>query len=394
MYILSAQEVNKDISKLSKAWIDPPTFVFLPERSGISKDWIEEAMACFPERFRTGHFALLTSGSTGQPKLVVGSRQRAENIICVIHELQKNEPAEETILVLSLTYCYAFVNQWLWARIFNRRFIQTPGFRNPDFLKEVFLNANNAMICLVGPQIPLFIRHFGENISFHGIIRLHFAGAPFPQTYIEKIHRIFPNAKVFNNYGCAEAIPRLTIRDKEDSDDPANIGWPLQGVRLKTDEEGMLFFNSPYAAVGCYDNSGFSTFSKDAWICSGDIGEMLKNGCWRIKGRRDEVFKRFGEKISIPQLLKTVYSCWSGEATFYKEKDSNAEEGHILVLSPKPSEKKYRDVLNAFRKNHPRTHWPIRLEGIDSLPLLENGKIDKFALGENKDKAIYWYQRA
>ena len=393
MKIIHSKHSAEDHAELSKAWFDPQTFVFLPEKNGTVKEWIEKAIESFPpEKFRTEHFCLLTSGSTGQPKLVVASRTKAEMLTRVIHERQENEEADETILALPLTYCFSFVNQWLWAQTFNRRFIYTSGFSEPSFLREALLKANRAMICLVGQHIPLFQRYFGKDFSCAGILRVHFAGGPFPQKDMDVVHALFPNAKVFNNYGCTEAMPRLTIREEKESAVAQNVGRPLPGIEMRTDENDGILFRSPYSAVGFYDKDGFFMVKEDTWLPTGDIGQEDESGCWHILGRSDGVFKRFGEKISISKLLETVHAHWKEEAVFYREKRTGLEEGHVLVICPKPTEEQYRAILNAFRKNHPRTHWPIRLESVESVPLLANGKIDQSELASMK-KDIHWYQR-
>ena len=186
MKIIYTGEVDKDITELSARWLEPPTFALLSPRSGVSRSWVQEGLSALPEKFKTGHFVLLTSGSTGQPKLVIASRWRAQELAHRIHPLQENEPVQETILTLPLSYCYAFVNQWLWAGVSQRRFVVTPGFSQPDLLKKKLLAADNAMLCLVSPQIPLFLRHFGSDIRFPGVIRVNFAGGPFPQNNINQ----------------------------------------------------------------------------------------------------------------------------------------------------------------------------------------------------------------
>jgi acyl-CoA synthetase (AMP-forming)/AMP-acid ligase II len=392
--LLYSPEVNKNISKLDDAWKNDETFVFLPERSGVSEDWIRIGMERFPKKYHRGHFALLTSGSTGMPKLILASKQRAERLVQVIHQLQDGEPAEQTILVLPLSYCYAFVNQWLWSRVFNRKLIYTEGFSQPVEIKERLLAAKNAMMCLVYPQVPLLFKYFGAELNFPGLIRLHFAGGPFPQNDIDKVHHLFPNAKVFNNYGCAEAMPRLTIRREEESHEGSNIGKALPGIEMKVDEDDRILFRSPYSAVGFYDDNGFVEVTADMWIPSGDLGEQMDGGYWRIKGRANEVFKRFGEKISLPQLLKTVCTAWKGEATFYREKEPSGEEGHVLVLCPQPTEEQFRTVLAVIRRHHPRAQWPIRLESVSRIPLSVNNKVDKFALSQMTDRITHWHQRS
>ncbi len=393
MYILYESAVPQDLAKLDEAWSEPSTFAFLPDRSAVWKEWVEQAMAQFPKEFHKNHFVLLTSGSTGQPKLVLGSRQRAENLASVLHKVQCSEPTKQTVLALPLAYCYAFVNQWLWSRINNRDLILSGGFKRPDLLKRALLEVEDGLLCLIHSQVRLFVSYYENNISFPGIIRLHFAGGLFPQNDIDHVKRLFPNARIFNNYGCAEAMPRLTIRPHEDSKNGRNIGKPLPGVQLKADEKGEIHFRSPYRAVAFCDQDGMNVPADEEWIPTGDLGEQLENGYWQITGRTNDVFKRYGEKISIPQLLKTVSSRWSKQAAFYRERDASGEEGHVLILAPEPTEEQVRNILQAFRKTHPRTHWPIRLESTASFPVLPNGKLDMLRLARITDKSILWRHR-
>lgn len=390
--LIDKKALDNDVSRLDKAWSEPETFVFYSEKSGVSDSWIEGGMSKFPEEFHKDHFVLLTSGSTGQPKLVIGSRRRAELLVEALHEIQDSEPVKATVLMLPLTYCYAFVNQWLWSRIFKRELLVTRGFREPDKVKESLLKIEDGMLCLVGAQVPLFVQHFG-NISFPGIIRLHFAGGPFPQNEMGTIRKLFPNARIYNNYGCAEAMPRLTIRSAEESDDPCNIGMPLPGIKMKSGENGEIFFRSPYSAVGFFGGQELRAIRENDWISTGDLGKEIEDGYWWLTGRANEVFKRFGEKIALPQLLMTISTQWSGHAAFYMEKDKTGAEGHVLVISPEPTEKQLQAILQAFRKNHARAHWPVRIESTNSFPLLSNGKVDRLALPRIKEKKLQWQHR-
>jgi acyl-CoA synthetase (AMP-forming)/AMP-acid ligase II len=294
--------------------------------------------------------------------------------------------------MLPLTYCYAFVNQWLWAKKFNRRLIQTHGFSRPDNLRKALLKATDAMICMVGAQVPMLIQQF-KNESFPGITRLHFAGGRFPQEHLKRLKSFFPNSMIFNNYGCAEAMPRLTIRTAEQANTATDIGYPLPGVRLKTSENGELLFYSPYSSVAFIDEDGFHETTDKAFTATGDFGVAGKNGRWSITGRSNEVFKRYGEKIALPQVIQTLTGNWDGNIASYRDKDSAGEDGYVLVLSPEPSLDQVREILKSFRANFPRTHWPLRIESTESLPLLSNGKIDYLRLAKLENKNKHWRQR-
>ncbi|RJQ53817.1 MAG: long-chain fatty acid--CoA ligase [Desulfobacteraceae bacterium] len=391
MKILFQGDVLKDVFCLDEAWQADDSFVFLPDRNGSREDWIRKGIEKLPGEMKKSHFGLLTSGSTGAPKLIFGVKSRSEKLARVLHEMQESEPAHSAVLMLPLTYCYSFVNQWVWSRVMNRKLIITPGLKYPGKTAEVLGTVDEAMLCLVGAQVPLFINYF-RNQVFPGIIRLHFAGGPFPQQHMDAVQHFFPSAKIFNNYGCAEAMPRLSLRALGESDEGANIGRPIRSVELKSGEDDELLFRSPYRAVAFYDDSGFHEIRDEEWVPTGDLGEPIENGYWRIKGRANEVYKRFGEKIALPQLLRSVYGVWTGQAAFYREADPNGEEGHILVLCPVPDEEAVRKILQQFRKNHPRAHWPLRIESVDHIPLLMNGKVDYLSLKRMDRKKEHWRQ--
>jgi acyl-CoA synthetase (AMP-forming)/AMP-acid ligase II len=392
MYVLSEHDVNEEPLRLKAAWARPETFALVPEKSGVAGEWVDKALAQVPTEFNDDHFALLTSGSTGRPKLIVGQRARAERLVETLHDLQASEPVAETILALPLTYSYAFINQWLWATHHDRRLVASRGFGEADHLLTALSEAEAAMICLVGVQVPLLARHFAGK-SFAGVIRVHFAGGRFPQEKLDIVRGLFPNASIYNNYGCAEAMPRLSLRRAEEATEAADIGRPLPGVELRSESSGDLVFRSPFGAVGYVDDAGFAAIRPDTWVRTGDLGEASDRGSWRLLGRAGEVFKRHGEKISLSSLLATVHHCWRGQAAFYREADNTGEEGHVLVLAPHCDEVEVRAVLRAFRSSHPRAHWPLRLESLANLPLLPNGKVDARAISAQADRIVHWYQR-
>lgn len=381
-----------DLVALDAAWSGEATFAFLPEKSGVAAGWAQDALHALPDDLQRHHFALLTSGSTGRPKLVIGAKARAEALARFLHVAQESEPIRETILALPLTYCYAFVNQWLWGRVMGRRLVHTRGFAHADEFRAALRAAQDAMICLVRIQLPLFRETLGEE-TFPGVTRVHFAGGAFPQAQLDEVRRIFVNATVFNNYGCAEAMPRLTLRRAEAAHDAGDIGTPLEGVELRTSDDGEVQFRSRYGAVAFVDDAGLHRIAPGDWTGTGDRGALGDDGHWHLSGRASEVFKRYGEKISLPLLAEAVGRVWRGTTAFYRERDASGEEGHVLVLAPDASEADVRAILQAFRAGYARAHWPLRIETAPKLPALPNGKIDTAALPALEGRTVAWRQR-
>ena len=390
--LLSDRQVQNSPDLLDIAWKDPLTFAFVADRSGASSSWIEKALALLPKELHYGHFVLLTSGTTGQPKLVVGSKSRAESLANLLHQLQDSEPVEVALGVLPLTYSYAFVNQWLWARVRGRRLRMTEGFGRPDRLERTLLESKAAQLCLVKAHVSFFQKLFVGK-TFPGVIRIHFAGGPFPQESLGFLRSLFPMAHIFNNYGCTEAMPRLTLRRAEDGESANDVGKPLPGVLLKTTDQGELLFQSSYGAVAVIDNGGFHAVNEGAWMTTGDLAEIDSLGHWHILGRNADVFKRYGEKVSLWLLQQSISAVWQGQCSFYLETDSQGELGAILILAPHPSLEAARRILQTIRDHHPRVQWPLRLESVEALPLLSNAKVDVEGLPRLVAKKVHWYHR-
>ena len=155
MQVLYEHQVNADISLLNQVWQTKELFVFLPNKTVVDIDWLKTTMHGLPASLQTNHFGLLTSGSTGLPKLIIGQRNRADRLVHCLHQEQGSEVVNQTLVTLPLTYSYAFINQWLWSRVHNRELLLTQGFSEPDRLRELLLDSRDAMLCLVGGQVPL-----------------------------------------------------------------------------------------------------------------------------------------------------------------------------------------------------------------------------------------------
>ncbi|MBA2962924.1 MULTISPECIES: AMP-binding protein [Ramlibacter] len=378
------------MSRLDDAWGAAATFAYVPEQCPVGDDWLAGALAHLPQDLRVGHYALLTSGSTGQPKLVIGRRSDTEALTRVIHARQGLQSVQATVLALPLTYSYAFVNQWLWARVHGAEVRSTLGLAQPRVLFEALRESGPSMLCLVGAQLPLLRSLLPAGERFAHVHRLNFAGGAFPQNELSWLAEVFPQAAVFNNYGCTEALPRLCIRAAADSQDPAWIGKPLDGVDLRVGPADALQFRSAYGAVAIAEGAGVRRLAEDAWIDTGDAGAQDGAG-WRLLGRQAEVFKRYGEKVSLPELLATVRTCWSGGAAFYVEQ-STGEPAHVLALAPAPDANQLRAILQAFRARHRRPLWPARIEALPALPLSANGKSDARALAADPSRSVAWRQ--
>jgi hypothetical protein len=87
MTMLLEKEAQRDIQLLRQAWENKSTFALLPEKTGVDHEWIEKGLSLLPDELKNGHFVLLTSGTTGAPKLVIGQRQRSEKLAATVRRM-------------------------------------------------------------------------------------------------------------------------------------------------------------------------------------------------------------------------------------------------------------------------------------------------------------------
>jgi len=389
LHILLERDATPD--RLAHAWSSSGSFALLPDRLPISRSAIDAALRLIPPDWHRDHYVLLTSGSTGHPKFVLGSKDRTMALADVLHRVQVLEDVREAVVALPLMYSYAFVNQFIWSLRFGRGLRLTPRLADPMALVGALSKARDAMLCLTGAQVPMLLRAAAD-MTFPGVTRLNFAGGRFPQELLPTLSERFPHAAIFNNYGCAEALPRLTCRPAAAASESADIGWPLPGVELRSAGDSSLEFRSPFGAVGLIEAGTFRLVEPTDWLPTGDLGVPGDAGRWRLLGRRGEVFKRYGEKVSIAALLASVLQAWPGEAAFHLEHDRSGEIAHVLTIAPIPTREEARAILGALRLGYPRAAWPVRIVGAAALPRLPNGKVDLAALPNLGDGIEVWKQ--
>lgn len=388
--LVGDDEVAVSREGLTAAWRGDVSLLLAPARRGVTESWLREALDRVPPELARDHVALLTSGSTGAPRLVVGEKARAAALAGVMHEHQALHDVARTVTLLPLTYSYAFVNQWVWAEVHGRTLDVSPGLADVTATRELLRDGPDTMVCLVGPLFSLLARHIDAAEPLASVTRINFAGGPFPWHERDTLARIFPRARTFNNYGCAEAMPRLTITPLESLRGPGDLGHALPGIELSISgsegepsaaaSTGELRFRSKYGAVGMVEDGAWRAIAPDEWLSTQDVAALDADGRATLLGRRSEVYKRFGEKVSVAQQLAAVREVWPGQAAAMMERDPGGEPAHVLVLAPEPTDDEVRGVLKVFRARFPRAHWPLRVDSIAALPLLQSGKLDLAAL--------------
>ena len=106
-------------------------------------------------------------------------------------------------------------------------------------------------------------------------------------------------------YGLTETAPVVTATALGDNM-PGSVGWPLQGVDIRTSPNSELLVRSPAMMLGYWKDEAQTAqaLDSDGWLATGDIAEK-RDGRISIRGRlKDMIVLSIGEKIN-PNVVET-----------------------------------------------------------------------------------------
>ena len=154
-------------------------------------------------------------------------------------------------------------------------------------------------------------------------------------------------------------------------------GVPLDGVRIRIDEDRQIHLSGPMLFDG-YGDSG-EDLPVDGWFATSDLGEFDPDGRLRVLGRNDDVVISGGVNVSLPAVTDALRGLPGIHDAFAIAVD-DAEWGQRVIgcLVGEAAPEAVRAAMEAA--GLPRTWMPRQLLVLDALPLLDGGKVDRLAL--------------
>ena len=125
----------------------------------------------------------------------------------------------------------------------------------------------------------------------------------------EKILRIFcaANISVYEGYGPTENSPVISVNRIAKNDYKfGTVGLPINGIKVKLQEDGEICVKGPTVMKGYYKQPGLTTeVIIDGWLYTGDIGVWIDDRFLKITDRKKELFKTSGGKYVAPQPIES-----------------------------------------------------------------------------------------
>jgi acyl-CoA ligase (AMP-forming) (exosortase A-associated) len=347
---------------------------------------------------------LYTSGSTGKPKgVVLSHRNLVAGAESVSHYLGNS--ADDVILaVLPLSFD-AGLSQLTTGFSVGAHLVLMNYLLPSDVVRLCAKHAVTGLTCVPPLWIQIVDQTWPEEV---GARMRYFAntGGRMPKATLKKLRAIFPGATPYLMYGLTEAFRSTYLDPAEIDRRPDSIGKAIpnaeilvvrpDGSRCAPGEEGELVHRGALVAMG-YWNDPARTAERfrpapghdvqqwrtpEAAVFSGDTVVADEEGFLYFVGRKDEMIKTSGYRVSPTEIEEAAYDTGLvGDAVALGIEDPRLGQRVVLVASPLNALALDQDaLLAAMRQQLPLYMVPTTLIIRDSIPKSPNGKFDRALL--------------
>jgi acyl-CoA synthetase (AMP-forming)/AMP-acid ligase II len=337
---------------------------------------------------------IFTSGTTGTPKGVMMTEAALlTNARAVAGYLGLSED-DRTLAFLPLYYTYT-LSQILstWATggsvvLLRNLFYPRLAFEAMTEQRVTGFGGVPASLNILASQAAGLAR---DTSSLRYILS---AGGPFRPPLAQAVQRAFPGIAVFNNYGCTEIGPRATTIDyRAHPDRIGSIGRAIDGVEVtivradlsvaSAGETGEIVLRGPSLMKGYYraPEATAARMSRHGFH-TGDYACADRDGFLDYEGRRDDIFKSAGEKISTQEIEDVVLQHASvSEAAVVAVTDPSVEAVPVAYIVLRPGASCSERELQLFCSQRlSRRKVPRAVHFVEELSRTASGKVQKYRL--------------
>mgnify|MGYP006280349073 CR=1 FL=1 len=340
---------------------------------------------------------IYTSGSSGFPKGALFTHQNMVSAASSIIEYLENVPEDIIYNVLPLSFDYGLY-QLLMAFKFGGTLVLD---RNINYPYHNLKKINNEHITGF-PIVPaianilLKMNHLKE-YNLKSLRYITNTGQRLPKSTIYGLREAFPGVKIYSMYGLTEC-KRVSYLPPEKLDQkPGSVGQAMpnteafiideNGDRIEeAGEIGELVVRGASMMVEYWKNPEATSkvikegkMPGDRWLYTGDLFQRDEDGDLYFYGRKDDIIKKLGEKVSPREIESVLYKLDGiSEAAVIGIPDEITGKTIVAVVSlEEDSGLQERDIIQHCKNYLESFKIPKYIDIRSSLPLNPNGKFDK-----------------
>ncbi|MDT8383072.1 MAG: acyl-CoA ligase (AMP-forming), exosortase A system-associated [Gammaproteobacteria bacterium] len=344
---------------------------------------------------------LYTSGSTGRPKGVVLSHRNMVAGARSVAQYLQNTPQDRLLAVLPFSFDYG-LSQLTTAFSVGASVVLMDYLLPRDVVRAVATHGITGLAAV--PPLWAQIAHLPWPEEAQASLRyLTNSGGAMPGSTLRALRAALPNTHPILMYGLTEAFRSTYLPVEELDRRPDSMGKAIPNAEVMVvredgspcapGEPGELVHRGALVALG-YWNDAERTAERfrpapgqqagmpltEIAVWSGDTVQTDEEGFLYFVGRKDDMIKTSGYRVSPTEVEEVIYaSGLVGHAAALGIPHPSLGQAIVAVVTPAAhAEHVDADALiTACKKHLPAFMVPIQVQVQQNLPRNPNGKIDR-----------------
>jgi acyl-coenzyme A synthetase/AMP-(fatty) acid ligase len=356
-----------------------------PENRGL-----ESPLETARRASRTPAVMLLTSGSTGEPRIV---RQPLDAVLRggELYRLAHGYCASDQILLpVPVAHSFGLVGGVFGALAARAHLVTMPKFS----LSRLLYGLESGSSVLFGSPLlyTMLVQAWGASARAPRLRVLLSSGGPLAQEVGAAVRHLC-GTSVRQIYGSTETGLIACQDDSRPTWDPGSVGTFAPGVEWKLLDDPVQDGTSPAAEPGRrlivrtstmftgYVGGG-SPFSSDGFYETGDLVEVTESGEVFLAGRKDTFINVGGKKTNPRRVERIILDHPDvAEAHVFGMAAQHEQAVHAAVVPVRPGGSMLSSDVTAFCRDRLSAHEvPHKIHILSRLPRTSLGKIDHSAL--------------
>ena len=336
---------------------------------------------------------IYTSGTTSSSKGVILSHENFCYIAYIVADYLKLNKDDLYAYVLPLCHTYG-KSILLSSFAVGAAVVLLENFQNLSNFLNLIVDKKCTILSVVPYHIHMLLK--GGTLSKYNLSSLRSitsSGNKLEPTTIDRLKEELPRVQIFSMYGLTESTTRATYVPPEIlSKKKESCGRPLPGVEIKIVKEdgsnspigqvGEVFLRGPNIMKAYFADSKLTSETLvDGWLKTGDLGHLDEDGYLYLDGRKKDIIKCCGERISALEIEQVLMEHPEvEEAAVIGSQDSLMGEIVHAYVVPRSSSLKKGELRDHCIKRLSHHKIPYRYSFIEKLPKTATGKVQKYLL--------------
>jgi acyl-CoA ligase (AMP-forming) (exosortase A-associated) len=345
---------------------------------------------------------LYTSGSTGRPKGVVLSHRNMVTGAHSVAQYLENTPDDRLLAVLPFSFDYGF-SQLSTAFSVGASVV----LMDYLFARDILTVAQRERVTGLAGVPPLWAQL--ADLEWPAEVRdslryITNSGGAMPGATLARLRSALPSTRVFLMYGLTEAFRSTFLPPSEIDRRPGSMGKAIpnaeilvvrpDGTACEANEPGELVHRGSLVSLG-YWNDTQKTAERfkpapgrpgglvipEIAVWSGDTVRKDEDGYLYFIGRRDEMIKTSGYRVSPTEIEEVVFATGLiSDAAAVGVPHPTLGQAVALVVAGTQSPGAATALLNECKKQLPAYMVPAHIDWREAIPRNANGKYDRALL--------------